>query len=43
MLRESSGSKQGTDRIFARSGLTAFVAGLARKTVRHNVTINNSF
>jgi 3-oxoacyl-[acyl-carrier protein] reductase len=25
----------------ARSGLTGFVAGLARKTVRHNVTINN--
>ena len=25
----------------ARSGLTSFVAGLARKTVRHNVTINN--
>ena len=24
----------------ARSGLTGFVAGLARKTVRHNVTIN---
>jgi len=25
----------------ARSGLTGFVAGLARKTVTHNVTINN--
>jgi 3-oxoacyl-[acyl-carrier protein] reductase len=25
----------------ARSGLTGFVAGLARKAVRHNVTINN--
>jgi 3-oxoacyl-[acyl-carrier protein] reductase len=25
----------------ARSGLTGFVAGLARATVRHNVTINN--
>lgn len=25
----------------ARCGLTGFVAGLARKTVRHNVTINN--
>ena len=25
----------------ARSGLTGFVAGLARKTVRKNVTINN--
>ncbi|MGZ8209146.1 MAG: SDR family oxidoreductase [Burkholderiales bacterium] len=25
----------------ARSGLTGFVAGLARKTVRYNVTINN--
>ena len=25
----------------ARSGLTGFVAGLARKTVRDNVTINN--
>ncbi len=25
----------------ARSGLTGFVAGLARSTVRHNVTINN--
>ena len=25
----------------ARTGLTGFVAGLARKTVRHNVTINN--
>lgn len=25
----------------ARSGLTGFVAGLARKTARHNVTINN--
>jgi 3-oxoacyl-[acyl-carrier protein] reductase len=25
----------------ARSGLTGFVAGLARKTVEHNVTINN--
>ena len=25
----------------ARSGLTGLVAGLARKTVRHNVTINN--
>jgi 3-oxoacyl-[acyl-carrier protein] reductase len=25
----------------ARSGLTGFVAGLARKTVQHNVTINN--
>jgi 3-oxoacyl-[acyl-carrier protein] reductase len=25
----------------ARSGLTGFVAGIARKTVRHNVTINN--
>ena len=25
----------------ARSGLTGFVAGVARKTVRHNVTINN--
>lgn len=25
----------------ARSGLTGFVAGLARRTVRHNVTINN--
>jgi 3-oxoacyl-[acyl-carrier protein] reductase len=25
----------------ARSGLTGFVAGLARKTVRHGVTINN--
>ncbi len=25
----------------ARAGLTGFVAGLARKTVRHNVTINN--
>src|SRR3546814_9286861 len=24
----------------ARAGLTGFVAGLARKTVRHNVTIN---
>src|SRR6185312_4311011 len=24
----------------ARSGLTGFVAGIARKTVRHNVTIN---
>jgi 3-oxoacyl-[acyl-carrier protein] reductase len=24
----------------ARSGLTGFVAGLSRKTVRHNVTIN---
>ncbi len=25
----------------ARAGLTGFIAGLARKTVRHNVTINN--
>ena len=25
----------------ARSGLTGFVAGLARQTARHNVTINN--
>jgi len=25
----------------ARTGLTGFVAGLARKTVSHNVTINN--
>ena len=25
----------------ARSGLTGFIAGVARKTVRHNVTINN--
>lgn len=25
----------------ARSGLTGFVAGVARKTVMHNVTINN--
>lgn len=25
----------------ARCGLTGFVAGLARETVRHNVTINN--
>jgi len=25
----------------ARSGLTGFIAGIARKTVRHNVTINN--
>ncbi len=25
----------------ARSGLTGFVAGIARKTVKHNVTINN--
>jgi 3-oxoacyl-[acyl-carrier protein] reductase len=25
----------------ARTGLTGFVAGLARRTVRHNVTINN--
>src|SRR5690606_15207271 len=25
----------------ARSGLTGFVAGIARKTVRRNVTINN--
>jgi 3-oxoacyl-[acyl-carrier protein] reductase len=25
----------------ARSGLTGFLAGLARQTVRHNVTINN--
>lgn len=25
----------------ARSGLTGFVAGLSRKTVKHNVTINN--
>jgi len=25
----------------ARSGLTGFVAGLARQTVKHNVTINN--
>src|ERR1700682_4332729 len=25
----------------ARSGLTGFVAGLARQTVRHNVTMNN--
>jgi 3-oxoacyl-[acyl-carrier protein] reductase len=25
----------------ARSGLTGFVAGLARKVARHNVTINN--
>ena len=25
----------------ARSGLTGFVAGLARRTVEHNVTINN--
>jgi 3-oxoacyl-[acyl-carrier protein] reductase len=25
----------------ARTGLTGFVAGLARKTVGHNVTINN--
>jgi 3-oxoacyl-[acyl-carrier protein] reductase len=25
----------------ARTGLTGFVAGVARKTVRHNVTINN--
>ena len=37
---------QGADRLLglsngARSGLTGFVAGLARKTVRHNVTINN--
>jgi 3-oxoacyl-[acyl-carrier protein] reductase len=25
----------------ARSGLTGFIAGLSRKTVAHNVTINN--
>ena len=25
----------------ARAGLTGFVAGLARKVARHNVTINN--
>ena len=25
----------------ARAGLTGFIAGLSRKTVRHNVTINN--
>ena len=25
----------------ARTGLTGFVAGLARRTVRHNVTVNN--
>jgi 3-oxoacyl-[acyl-carrier protein] reductase len=25
----------------ARSGLTGFIAGISRKTVRHNVTINN--
>jgi len=25
----------------ARAGLTGFIAGLARQTVRHNVTINN--
>jgi 3-oxoacyl-[acyl-carrier protein] reductase len=25
----------------ARAGLTGFVAGLARKTARHNVTVNN--
>jgi 3-oxoacyl-[acyl-carrier protein] reductase len=25
----------------ARSGLTGFVAGIARETVKHNVTINN--
>ena len=25
----------------ARTGLTGFVAGLSRKTVKHNVTINN--
>jgi 3-oxoacyl-[acyl-carrier protein] reductase len=25
----------------ARSGLTGFIAGIARKTVKHNVTINN--
>ncbi len=25
----------------ARSGLTGFVSGVARKTVKHNVTINN--
>ena len=25
----------------ARSGLTGFIAGLARETVQHNVTINN--
>ena len=25
----------------ARTGLTGFVAGVSRKTVRHNVTINN--
>ena len=25
----------------ARTGLTGFVAGLARQTVKHNVTINN--
>jgi 3-oxoacyl-[acyl-carrier protein] reductase len=25
----------------ARTGLTGFIAGIARKTVRHNVTINN--
>ena len=25
----------------ARSGLTGFVAGIARKTIAHNVTINN--
>ncbi|MCW8836362.1 MAG: SDR family oxidoreductase [Rhodospirillales bacterium] len=25
----------------ARAGLTGFVAGIARKTIRHNVTINN--
>ena len=25
----------------ARTGLTGFIAGLSRKTVRHNVTINN--
>ena len=25
----------------ARTGLTGFVAGLSRQTVRHNVTINN--
>ena len=25
----------------ARTGLTGFIAGLSRKTVKHNVTINN--
>jgi NAD(P)-dependent dehydrogenase (short-subunit alcohol dehydrogenase family) len=25
----------------ARSGLTSFIAGLARSTAEHNVTINN--